>query len=72
MNLENLNIVYDFFGIDYLVDPNHEDFFLYTLFFGHSNLDVIVFSSNFVLHPNFEVIIFIFNVGEGIDFEFFY
>ncbi len=34
------------------------------------NFDVIVFSSNFVGHPNFKIILFIFNVGEGIDFEF--
>jgi hypothetical protein len=38
--------------------------------FGHSNFDVIVFSSNFVVHPNFRIILFIFNDGEGIDFEF--
>jgi hypothetical protein len=43
---------------------------LFVLYFGHSNFDVIVFSCNFVVHPNFEGILFIFNVGEGIDFEF--
>jgi hypothetical protein len=62
-----LNLVYDFFAIDFLVDPNHEAIF-YIL--GHSNFDVIIFSSNFVIHPNFMIIFKIFNVGERIDFEF--